>query len=248
MAKRQLRLDTGAVFLRLALGFFLLREAYVWLFSLRRFRARPGMRLLVFLFHKRATPYSVVYALLFATLATGFLYLLIRFLISPLVRHWHAPRADDSAGLFHVAANERVLASSPARRKQGRSWLPGTLVRTNLRLWFFPRAHDADIWFRPLGALRNIHLEPAPPVARGYVHGWPERLALDASEAGGKSNGIVNGNGNGDGDSSGGREVFALADPEAVLAWFERAATAATATVAKPPTPEAPPLSSPGRS
>jgi hypothetical protein len=252
MAKRQLRLDTGAVFLRLALGFFLFREAYVWLFWLRRLRGRQGMRLLFFLFHKWATPHSVVYSLLFATLATGFLYLLIRFVIGPLVRHWHAPWADDSAGLFHVAANERVLVSSPARRKQGRFWLPGTLVRTNLRLWFFPRAHDADIWFRPLAALRNIHLEPAPSVAWGYVHGWPERLALDAGEAGGNFNGNVNGNGkgngNGDGHGSGGHEVFALADPEAVLAWFDRAAPAATATAAKLLTPETPPLSSPGRS
>src|SRR5689334_4603854 len=103
MTKRQLRLDTGAVFLRLALGFFLLREAYVWLVWIRRLRARQGIRLLIFLFHKWATPHSVVYSLLFATLATGFLYLLVRLVLSPLVRHWHAPWADESAGLFHVA-------------------------------------------------------------------------------------------------------------------------------------------------
>jgi hypothetical protein len=235
MAKRQFRLDTGAVFLRLALAFFLLREVVVWL-GLRRFRGRQGVRLLVFLFHKRATPYSVVYALLFATVATGFLSLLVRFVIGPLVRRWHAPWTDESAGLFHVAANEQVLASSPARRQQERSWLPGTLVRTNLRLWFFPRAHDVEIWFRPLADLRNLHLEPAPRVAWGYVHGWPDRLALDAGEAGGASNG----------DGANSHEVFAVADPEAVLAWFERPTL--VAMPAQAAAPEAPPLSSPGRS
>jgi hypothetical protein len=223
MTKRQLRIDTGAVFWRLALGFFVLREAYVWLVWLRRLRGRNGMRLLIFLFHKWATPHSVVYALVFATVATGFLYLLVRFVIGPLVRHWHTPWADESAGLFHVAANERVLVSSPARRKHGRFWLPGALVRTNLRLWFFPSAHDVEIWVRPLPALRNIHLEPAPRVAWGCVRGWPERLALDASAAGG--------NGNGDGYSDGGHETFAVADPEAVLAWFETSTPAAVPSV-----------------
>jgi hypothetical protein len=238
MTKRQLRLDSGAVFLRLALGFFLIRETYVWLHWIRRVRARQGMRLLIFLFHKWATPHSIVYALLFATVATGFLYLLIRLVIGPLVRHWHAPRADEAAGLFHVAPNERMLVTSPARRKHGRVWLPGTLLRTNLRLWFFPRAHDVDIWFRPLAALRNIRLEPAPRVGWGYVKGWPERLALEAVAAGR--------NGNGDSDGDGGHEIFAVPEPEAVLAWFEPLNPAARAIPT--PAPEAPRLSSPGRS
>jgi hypothetical protein len=242
MTKRQLRLDTGKVFLRLALVFFVVREVFVWLAWISRIRAQPWMRLLVFLFHKWATPHSVVYALLFATLATVFLSFLLRFVISPLVRYWHAPWADESAGLFHVAANERVLVSSPARRKHARSWLPGTLVRTNLRIWFFPRAHDAEIWFRPLAALRNIHLEPAPRVGWGYVHGWPERLALDAGDASG------NGHGHGNRDGDGGREIFAVSDPESVLAWFERPTPAPTATAPPASPPEVPPRSNPGRS
>jgi hypothetical protein len=237
MTKRQLRLDTGAVFLRLALGFFLIREAYVWLFWMRRLRGK-GMRIPIFLFHKWATPHSIVYSLLFATLGTAFLYILIRVVIGPLVRHWHAPRADESAGLFHVAANESVLVTSPSRRKQGRFWLPGTLVRTNLRLWFFPRAHDAEIWFRPLAALRNVRLEPAPRFGWGYVHGWPERLALDAGAAAGY--------GNGDDGGGGGHELFGVPEPEAILAWFEPPNPAARARPTS--APEAPPLSRPGRS
>jgi hypothetical protein len=231
MTKRQLRLETGAVFLRLALGFFLVREAWVWLVWMRRIRVRPGMRLPIFLFHKWATPHSVVYALLFGAIVTGLLYLMVRLVIGPLVRYWHAPRTDDSAGLFHVAANERVLVSAPARRKLGRFWLPGTLVCTNLRLWFFPRAHDVDIWFQPLAKLHSVHLEPAPRVAWGYIQGWPKRLVVDAPGTG--SNGYANGDSAGDG----GPEVFAVADPDVVLAWFERPAVA-------PPTA---PVGSPGR-
>ena len=180
------------------------------------------MRLVFFLFQKWATPHSILYALLFAAAATTLLYLLVRLVLEPLVRSWHTPWTDGSAGLFHVAANERVLASSPARRAVGRRWTPGTLVATNLRLWFFPRAHDVDIWSRPLDALREIHLEPGPRIAWGYIHGWPERLSLQAA-----------GDGQGDGD----HEVFAIPDPDAVLAWFDRSGA--------PPLAAAPPMSSP---
>jgi hypothetical protein len=222
MTNRRFQLDTGAVFLRLALYFFVVREAYVWLVWMRRIRARQGVRLVLFLFRKWATPHSVLYALLFATVATTLLYLFVRLVLEPLVRSWHSPWIDGSAGLFHVAANEQVLASSPARRAEGRRWMPGTLVSTNLRLWFFPRAHDADIWSEPLDALREIHLEPAPRIAWGYIIGWPERLSLRTA---------------GDEQDDGNREVFAIPDPDAVLAWFERSGT--------PPPPAAPPMSSP---
>jgi hypothetical protein len=204
----------------------LIREAYVWLVLMRLLRIRPGMRLQIFLFHKAATPRSVVYALVFAALATGFLLVLVRFVIGPLVRRWHTPWNDGSAELFHVAANERVLTSAPGRRRHAGFWLPGMLVRTNLRLWFFPRAHDAEIGSWPLSALHNIRLEPAPRVAWGYIQGWPARLALDAGELRGGGNG--NGNGSGNGASAVSREVFAVAEPEAVLAWFERPGGTAT--------------------
>jgi hypothetical protein len=222
MTNRRLRLDTGAVFLRLALCFFVVREVVVWLVWMRRVRARFGFRFIFFLFKKWATPHSVVYALLFAAVATTVLYLFIRLVLEPLVRSWHTPWTDGSAGLFHVAANEQVLGTSPARRASGRSWTPGTLVWTNLRLWFFPRAHDADIWSRPLNALHEIHLEPAPRIAWGFILGWPERLVLRAA---------------GDGGDDDDKEVFAIADPEGVLAWFDRSDS--------PPLAAAPPVPSP---
>lgn len=224
MTKRRFQLDTGAIFLRLALSFFVLREAFVLLFLIRRVKKHLAVRIWFFLFHKSATPRSIHYALLFALVATTLVHLLVRLVLEPLVRAWHAPWTDGSAGLFHVAANEQVLASSPGRRAMGRRWMPGTLVVTNLRLWFFPTAHDADIWSRPLDALHEIHLEPGRRIAWGYIRGWPERLALRAG-----------GDEQGDGDP----EVFAVPDPDAVLSWFDHDHSGA------PPLAAAPPMSSP---
>jgi hypothetical protein len=215
-----LRLNSGAVFLRCALAFFVVRELAVWRW-IRRFRVKPARRLLIFLFQRGATPRSLFYALLFAGLATLLLELLVRLVIRPLVRHWHEPWTDGSAGLFHLAANERVVASSPARRKSGWSWPAGTLICTNLRLWFFPRAHDAEIWSRPLAALEGVRLEPAPRIAWGLIAGWPDRLTLE------------------DGDGS--PEVFAVPDPDAVLPWFQPGQVQARAT--EVPRPAAPPHS-----
>src|SRR5258708_30419495 len=113
MTKRQIRLNSGAVFLRCAGACFALLELIAWQW-VRRIPAPPRTRLLVFLFHKRATPGSLHYALVFAVLATFVLDLLVRLFLRPLVQYWHAPWTDGAAGLFHVDANEPVLASSPA--------------------------------------------------------------------------------------------------------------------------------------
>jgi hypothetical protein len=184
MTKRHVHLETGPVFLRSAVAFFLVRELVVWQ-RIRRRPLRPGGRLPVFLFRKWATP--------------------------------------GSAGLFHLAANERVVDSFPARRKSGWSWPAGTLVCTNLRLWFFPRAHDAEIWSRSLDAREEVRLEPPPQIDWGLIADWPDRLAFQ--------------------DGDGVPEVFAVADPDAVLPWFQPAQT----QTAETPHPTAPPLSTPRR-
>jgi hypothetical protein len=221
MTNRRIRLETGPVFLRCALTFFVVRELFVWRWVGRIIR--PGARLRMFLFWKWATPRSVLFALIFAALATFLLDLSVRLVLRPLVRHWHTPWTDGSAGLFHLAANEWVVDSLPSRRKTGWLWPAGTLVCTNLRLWFFPRAHDAEIWSRPLAAVREARLVPAPRVAWGYIAGWPDRLAVE--------------------DGADAPEVFAVADPDTVLSWFPAARTAeAPGTAASPLVTPIPPL------
>jgi hypothetical protein len=224
MTKRHVRLNSGVVFIRCAVAFFVVRELAVWRW-VRRIRRRPADRLLVFLFRKGATPRSLLYALLFAGAVTLLLDLLVRLVIRPLARHWHAPWTDGSAGLFHLAANERVIDASPARRKSGWSWPAGTLVCTNLRLWFFPRAHDTETWSHPLAALEQVRLLPAPRIAWGLIAGWPDRLALRGGD--------------------GVPEVFAIPDTDAVLPWFHPVPTQAQAAEATRPV--APPFSTPRR-
>jgi hypothetical protein len=235
MTRRGVHIQAGAVFVRLFWWFFVLREAYVWVRWIRPIRAAPGLRVLVFLFRKWATPRSLLFALLFAALATLVLELLVRMVLRPLVRHWHTPWTDESDGLFHLSAQERVVTSTPARRAGRRRghWLAGTLVCTNLRVWFFPRAHDAEIWSCPLDRLDAVHLEPAPRVAWGLIQGWPQRLALRAVDAAP----------GGEGEGGGHLERFAVLEPEAVLTWFHPA----EAVGAAPSNPATPLLSSPRR-
>lgn len=225
MTKRRVHLDSGAVFLRSALTFFIARELFVWLFWLRWRPLRPGIRLLVFLFKNWATPHSVLYSVLFAGGLTFALNLCVRLILAPLVQLWHAPRSDDSAGLFHLSANEWVVESSPGRRKSGWRWLPGTLVRTNLRIWFFPRAHLEENWSRPLKAVQEARLEPVPRVAWGWIVDWPDRVVVP--------------------DGDGADEVFAVADPDAVLSWLRPAEARSQAVAAVHP--DAVPLSTPRR-
>lgn len=229
MTNRRVHLVSGAIFLRCALAFFLVRELLVWR-VIRRVRRRPGARLMLFLFEKDATPSSMLQALIFAALVTSLLALWVRLVLRPLVMHWHSPWTDGSAGSFHLAAGERVVDSSPARRKSGWRWPAGTLVRTNLRLWFFPRAHDDEPWSLPLASVRGARLAPAPRFAWGFIDGWPDRVVLQAGD--------VDRDG---GDAGGDRAVFVFAvpDPDAVVSWFPPAqADAATG-------PAVPPLSTP---
>jgi hypothetical protein len=203
MTTRRLSIHTRyfAVFFACALILFLGRELIFW-HKYKGMGLRPHVRVLVFLFRKGATPDSVRFALRFGFVTALVFEVLARFALRPLVERWHSPRCDDSDGLFHLAASERVLASSPARRAIGRHWPPGTLVCTNLRLWFFPRAHDAEVWSQPLQSRGRICLEPAPPRVWGLLVGWPDRLTLH------------------DGAEDGRCEVFAVPDPEAVISWF----------------------------
>jgi hypothetical protein len=154
----------------------------------------------VFLFHPRATPGSLLLALTVAGLATLLTDVAARLVAGPLIDRWLRPRADASEGLFRLAATERVLDSTPARRKMGRSWPAGTLVRTNLRLWFFPASWTAEPWASPAGGLCEVGLVPAPRLAWGLLRGLPDRVLIPSEQGPG--------------------EVFAVADPRSVLSWL----------------------------
>jgi len=211
MATREIRLVPRAVFWRTAALVFVVRQfvvlAAVARFVPRRFRVRA------FLFARWGTPRSVAVAVLLACLVTLVAELVVRFLLRPAVRSWLSPPSDDSACHFRLTASERILAVSPARRRQGWLWPAGALVRTNHRVWFFPAAWDAEpSSFLPAGP-SDAWLDPAPRRALGLVEGFPDRLVVRGER--------------------GDPVVFAVPEPEVAVSWF-RAEDATPAPAAAP--------------
>jgi hypothetical protein len=198
MAKPRVELDYHAVYWRtVALVFFVSQLAASLLMARR---GRRGRR---FLFFVRFSLPSLVFGLVAATLVTLVAGLVVRLIVRPLVARWHSPPIDESQGAFHLAPSEWVVQSCPARRSMGWRWPSGTLIRTNVRLWFFPRAHDDEVWSCPLNALRDVRLEPAPRVAWGLVRNWPDRVFIRS------------------GDDT--PALFAVPEPDEVVAWLEPA-------------------------
>jgi hypothetical protein len=194
----RLRFAFGAVVWRLTVLLLLLEEFWLWRLIRRRRPWLPrGHRWLRLLFF---TPRLVVSALLIGALAAVAIDLVVRFLVQPLVRAWHHPPRDESAVSFHLASNEWVEESTPARRGDGRRWLPGTLVRTNRQVRFFPLAWDAEAWSLPMAELDQIWAEEAPKWGWGLISGFPDRICIQPC--------------------SGHAQKFAMADPHAALVWL----------------------------
>jgi hypothetical protein len=196
MPKTRIDLDVHTVFWRIAGLIFFLSLLTDWT-SLPR-RVRPGRRILFSLF---SLPKALIVGLLASAIVTLLAWLAVRLVLRPAIERWHLPPSDGAMEAFHLASNEWVIASIPARRFMGWRWRVGTLVRTNIRLWFFPRFSDADVWSFPLESVGDVALEPAPRVAWGLIRNWPERIAVRLVD-----------------DD---QEQFAVLEPRAVRAWLE---------------------------
>lgn len=193
-----LRLEFGSVVWRVALVVFVILEALRWRMLESRFPGVNQGRIVMNLLFK--TPRYMVVAFLIGSITAVLLDQFVRHVLSPLVAFWYLPRVDHESTNFHMTAHEKVEHVAPARRQSGRRWLPGTLVRTTQRLWFFPQAWDAEPWNARVAELLPARKEPAPPLGCGFVHGLPDRLVLQAP----------------------GHEpaTLALAEPEEVLSWL----------------------------
>ena len=200
MCTSRVQLALFSLFWRLAMVIAIVRQWVFWL-RIQRLPATPAQRLWMATFGRHGVRQSLLIGLIAAVVATMIMDLLVGLIVRPLVLHWHRPWIDPDVGLFHLGADEQVVASSPARRASGWSWPGGLLVVTNRRLWFFPNDHHAEPWSRPLDDLTEIRLRPAPPVAWGFVRNWPDRFTFATGE--------------------GTRERFAVPDPLAVLSWFK---------------------------
>jgi hypothetical protein len=200
MSTTQVRLDARAFFWRVAVAVFLVRQAIVWMWIPRVPFRHPMMRLLILIFSPRGTQRSIYYAVAAASIATIIAGLIVRVLVRPLVARWHTPQVDDTEAQFHLAPGEWMVESSPARRAAGRSWEPGTLVRTNRRLGFYPTRWLAEPWVCSLDSIVDARLRPAASDRWRLLCDWPDRFEVRTrSEA---------------------PEVFVVPDPEAVISWF----------------------------
>jgi hypothetical protein len=198
---KPLEIDAGWIFRRSFLLLFLVFELLVWN-RLQRFPMRvPGHRVFVFLLAGWATPRSFLMAISAGGAFTVVAILVVRLIISPLLKFWLNPSADSSWGLFHLTSSEKILANVPARRWSGWMWKPGSLTLTNRRLWFFPANGNDELWFLRLDDIGLIVPELPVIAELAPIRNWPEHLHL-SSRAGPDA-------------------VFAMAEPSVVLGWLE---------------------------
>jgi hypothetical protein len=200
-ATKQLDIDARWLYWRMFLLFFFVFEMIIWQ-RLQRFPMRaPGHRVMVFLFARWATPRSLVRAIFAGGAFTLTTVLIVRLIVRPLLNFWLRPTADSSGGLFHLTASETIVASVPARRRTRWMWKPGSLALTNRRLWFFPAEFNEEPWFLALDDVADIVPERPLFAELAPIRNWPEHLRVSAH--------------------SGPDAIFALAEPDAVLAWLK---------------------------
>ncbi len=210
------RLAFGELLWRVTFFVFLFRELHViqtfWSFRW----APPSRRIMAILAH---TPKQMFRAFLIGAIAAVVCDLVFRLIVRPLMVRWYNPVNLDPASehplLFRLATSEAIDFELPARQVQGRHRPPGTLIRTDRTIWFFPFAWDAEPWSLPVDRLAEIHVEPARRRVLGLVKGYPEHLVLI--------------------DQDGARSVFVLADPAEFLRRFDGAENATI-----PPSPTQP--------
>ena len=131
-----------------------------------------------------------------------------RGLVRPMMVRWYNPlprRVDDVPPLdFHFATAERVEQEIPARLFCGRMRVPGRLILTNRRVWFFPY----DWGTEPASIARDelVRVAPAPTSRRvlGLVRGYPDHIEFE--------------------DVHGETFSVVAADPGAVVDWFRNTA------------------------
>jgi hypothetical protein len=199
-ASKQVEIDARWVYWRIFLLCFLAEQLWAW-HRVARWRVRrPGGRLLVFLLAPWATPRSFLVAFVVAGFFTLAVVLIVRLIVRPLLSFWLNPPVDASCGQFHLSASEQIVSSMPARRRAGWVWRPGALALTNRCLWFFPSNWDEEPWFLGLGEGGRIERERSRVAELTPIRNWPAALRLSGR--------------------SGGSAVFAVADPNAVMAWF----------------------------
>jgi hypothetical protein len=199
-SRNPLQIDSGRVFRWSFLGAFLLLEGMAWRrigqrLAVARVRRVPILRLAIW-----STWRATVGAAILAVMAALAAMLLVRLVLRPLLDLWLRPAFDPSAWMFHLSAGESPAASVPARWKTGGMWRPGALVLTGRRIWFMPASWGLEPWSITREDFDRVEAEPPALVRYLPVRHWPDLLHFTAR--------------------TGDQASFAVADPDAVLAWF----------------------------
>lgn len=202
-----IRLAFGALFWRVFLVVALLREIALWN-HLRPFvmRRQPGFRVAAMILY---SPKHLFRAFVAAAIITVVIDLYVRLIMRPLMARWYSPRRGDvefgTPLAFRLASNEKVLDEIPARLVAGRRTIPGTLARTDRRLWFSPRAWDVEAVSLGTETVSEVSTRPAKTRFGSLIRGTPDRVVVR--------------------DTSGTETLFVVGEPAAVLAWFPDRAT-----------------------
>ncbi len=130
--------------------------------------------------------------------------MVFRLLVRPLMRRWYYPKCLDPTAvhplLFQLGVGESILEERPARRVDGRTTTPGTLVRTNRRAYFFPFAWQRESWSIPYEHVADVRLVTPRRRALGWVSGYPDHVVVT--------------------EDSGETTALIVAEPAEVLSWF----------------------------
>ncbi len=196
-------------------------ELALWAAIHRQARGFPaGLRLAWLIGY---TPRTVFLAFVLASLLTVVVDVLVKMLVDLPMRRWLVPRNDreDDAyqGFgFHLGPTEQVLDEVPARMLARPRSLPGTLVLTDRRVWFFPSAWDAEPWSSPRDQVRSATVAPPSGFLSKLLRGLPPQIHLDPGPQAEPSSEFER---FADPDSrSDPRVKFVLAEPGRVRSWF----------------------------
>ncbi len=192
--------DLKGIFWRTFFLIFLVRELVVWSWLQRIPFRDPFRRVVIFLVSRRATRASLAWALVGGGAVAILAFLIDSLIVGPLLKRWLCPVVDSSSLLFHLAAGEPVVASTPARRHAGGGWKPGTLVLTDRRLWFIPAGWHDEPWSLNFKEIDRVEPLPAFLARVAPIRNWPEHLRFRTR--------------------SDEETTFAMANPSTVLAWF----------------------------
>ncbi len=198
-----IRLAFGSVLWRIFVVTAIVMEKITWnkLQGVAAAGNGTGTRIALLIF---CSPMILFYAFLISSIITVFLDVFARLVLRPAVGRWYNPkRVGDDFGTpisFQMASQEKILEEIPARFVDGRISKPGTMIRTDRRVWFSPFDWSTETWSMEEKNLRLVKTAKLPSRLGGLLLGFPRRLVYV--------------------DRTGKETQFIVSDPAEILAWY----------------------------